>query len=106
MAEGYSDQEAHFKMLLSIIVLPVYYTATAIPLWYFYGLNKAAATMAGIIGSGYFAINFRPLDTMRGLAKVFKMDSRKIRENIQGMRQKLRSTIVLTEEEKKLYNGI
>jgi hypothetical protein len=106
LAAGYPDQEAHYKLMVSMITMPLYYGATVLPLWYKFGFKTSMLVMGGLLLSGSLAVRFRPLDTMRGLAKAFIVDASTTRQQITKLRAELREKIIFDEEEKKLYSDI
>lgn len=60
-ARGYEDQQAHYKIMMSLILVPTVYSITFLTLTILFGPLKAASTLFFLIISVYFAIIVRPL---------------------------------------------
>ncbi|KAL9645450.1 hypothetical protein ABK040_002647 [Willaertia magna] len=61
LAEGYKDQEAHYKIMVVLILLPIQYILTLILLSLFFGVYTSMLIMLLLAVSGYIAVNTRPL---------------------------------------------
>lgn len=61
LAKGYTDQEAHFKIMPLLVLVPLVWSITSLFLWFFVGLKWTIFWMALLIASAYIAVQVQPL---------------------------------------------
>jgi len=91
------DQVAHYKMLSSVVLLPVWYSAIGVGIWRTIGPAFIAPILICTFLSGYLAIQTRPLNfTFKALGFVMKFlftDFSALRASRRKLQNKLREVI-------------
>lgn len=91
------DQVAHYKVLSTVVLMPVWYTALGIAIWRSIGGAFIAPILICTFLSGYLAIQTRPLNfTFRALGFVMKFlftDFSALRATRRNLQSKLRTVI-------------
>jgi len=90
LAAGYIDQEAHYKVMTIILLLPIYYVVTIFLLTVTFSFTTALVIAALLAISGILAVNVQPvavsIHLFKGFAKLLFVN----REELLKMQKQIR----------------
>ncbi|KAL0482492.1 hypothetical protein AKO1_014473 [Acrasis kona] len=93
IAGGYDDQEAHYKVMVTMMLVPVFYTGSMIANTMLFNFKTACVLNLFLVMDGLLAVNVRPLNysftMVRRVFELLLLDKQTTRRNIAMLKEEL-----------------